>query len=594
MSAKSCLGLLLLTVHLCGCGQSAGHGPGASESFPSKAEAVPSSAVTGVSVSLNAGWNSVGLQAEQLTALSADPAILGASRWTSGGYTLSNFTQTDLNTGAGGRQGLWVFANSATSFTYSGTGGPSFVDLTLNGYNLVSFCTSSDLPGSRLTATQNGQSVPLGSVVLPQFTEIGPNNQYSQVDVSAGGVIKPGRAYWVAANTSNGPVRLNVTAPSPSPAASPGPSPTPSVAGPTLSSVSPSSGWIGGTSGIVLTGSGFRGATEVLFGGVSVRFTVVSDTEILADSPPQSMLGSPAQAITVQVVTPGGTSPAAPGATYTYTTAAPPGSTPPPAAGDSGPFLYIGERTGNQVSRKSLATAPGPATVYSTGTTAPQGLAFAPDGRLFVTSSTAGTVDVIPPGGGTSTVYGTGLTNPQGLAFEGTNLFVGNTSNIAQVASPGGAATFAYNLALGITPGFNPGQLALNAEGFLMCADEGIGIDIRRGGPFLDTFFGLGITKGLAFDSSGNVYASLLSGTIVRIAYIPGGSAGTFSFYFTGLNQPQNLAFDAANNLYVAEYGAGTGTQIRKILPPAVPGDAGIDGGAFVTGLNGPWALTIR
>lgn len=173
----------------------------------------PASPVTEVAVNLQAGWNAVGLQAEQVAALSANPAVAGIIRWNGpAGYTSGNLS--------GVNSGGWVFATNATSFTYSASDPePTHVDLPFNGYNLVGFGTSVDVPGSALTATQNGRSVPLSSVVLTQFTEIGANNQCTPVDVLAGGILKPGRAYWVVANTSNGVVRLHLPTASPSPAA---------------------------------------------------------------------------------------------------------------------------------------------------------------------------------------------------------------------------------------------------------------------------------------------------------------------------------------------------------------------------------------
>ena len=204
--------LILLTLLLAGCGQS-GSEQRNSEAGPSSTRVARK--VDNVSVALNPGWNAVGFQAQTLSSLSANPGVVGFARWTGSGYTLGSVTASELNAAGAGRQGFWILASSATSLSYSGVddGAGNFVDLTLNGYQMVSFCTSTDLPGSALTASQNGQTVPLASVVVPVFYEIGPTNQYSTVDVQSGGVLKPGRAYWVAANTAAGPVRLNLASP---------------------------------------------------------------------------------------------------------------------------------------------------------------------------------------------------------------------------------------------------------------------------------------------------------------------------------------------------------------------------------------------
>jgi photosystem II stability/assembly factor-like uncharacterized protein len=68
---------------------------------------------------------------------------------------------------------------------------------------------------------------------------------------------------------------------------------------PTISSLAPSSGTVGG--GAVLGGTGFTGATKVTFHGVSASFIVKSDTQITAIVPAGATSG------TVSVTTPGGT-----------------------------------------------------------------------------------------------------------------------------------------------------------------------------------------------------------------------------------------------------------------------------------------------
>ncbi|WP_432587038.1 IPT/TIG domain-containing protein [Streptomyces sp. HD1123-B1] len=82
---------------------------------------------------------------------------------------------------------------------------------------------------------------------------------------------------------------------------------------PVLSSVSPTQGPPAGGNTVTLTGSGFTGATAVLFGSTpATSFTVVSSTQITATAPPGT------GTVQVTVVTPGGTSN---GVGYTYTSA---------------------------------------------------------------------------------------------------------------------------------------------------------------------------------------------------------------------------------------------------------------------------------
>lgn len=79
-----------------------------------------------------------------------------------------------------------------------------------------------------------------------------------------------------------------------------------------MTEISPASGSTVGGDSITITGSGFVGATEVEFGGVTAHMTVDSDTEITAISPPGS------GTVDVTVVTPNGPSATSPADQFTY------------------------------------------------------------------------------------------------------------------------------------------------------------------------------------------------------------------------------------------------------------------------------------
>lgn len=225
------VGILYLSLGLlvgCGSGGKTGSGgaQGSSTFARTDSTSQAASTVVNVTVPLQAGWNGVGFRSQQVVLTDAPAAISGLAFLEGPGYQTRNFNAVEINSGAGGRRGFWVFATQATSFTYSGQDtGPNFVDLA-PGYNLVSFATDRDIPGSSVTASQNGQTVPLNSVVLTSFIEIQPPRTYANVDVTTG-TLRPGLAYWVFASQA---VRLNLPAnPTPSPGASPGPSSSPTA-----------------------------------------------------------------------------------------------------------------------------------------------------------------------------------------------------------------------------------------------------------------------------------------------------------------------------------------------------------------------------
>src|SRR5205807_3316504 len=73
---------------------------------------------------------------------------------------------------------------------------------------------------------------------------------------------------------------------------------------------------------------------------------------------------------------------------------------------------------------------------------------------------------------------------------------------------------------------------------------------------------------GLAFDNSGNLFATSVDGSNGRgaiLKFTPDGAETTFA---TGLtNNPRGLAFDSTGNLFVAEVPATTTGDILKFTP---------------------------
>ena len=77
--------------------------------------------------------------------------------------------------------------------------------------------------------------------------------------------------------------------------------------------------------------------------------------------------------------------------------------------------LFIGDRGTNQVMR--VAASGGQATVFATGFANPMDVEFDRTGRLFVTNYDTGTIAVVDSGGVVSP-FASGLNYPAGLAFD--------------------------------------------------------------------------------------------------------------------------------------------------------------------------------
>lgn len=169
------------------------------------------------------GYNAVAFQHLTITAVNSSAAIAGVAFWDGTTYQTRNLTAQDINA-AGTLRGFWVFANSPSSFTYSGNDDSGNRTATLTaGWNMLGFPSATDVPASTLAVRRNGTTVPLSSVLLTLFQEIGPTNAYTPVDVTAANaVLKAGRPYWAFSN--EGGVTLTYGA---TPSPSPSPTPTP-------------------------------------------------------------------------------------------------------------------------------------------------------------------------------------------------------------------------------------------------------------------------------------------------------------------------------------------------------------------------------
>jgi len=171
-------------------------------------------------------------------------------------------------------------------------------------------------------------------------------------------------------------------------------------------------------------------------------------------------------------------------------------------------------------------------TPFVSGILNPTGLAFDPDGALYVTSRAEGNVYRIDAGG-EATLYAEGMGVATGAAFDAEgNLFVGDRNGTIFKIAPGGSdgahKIFVYAT---LEPSPAAYHLGVGEDGTLFVTAPSLSPNdcvwaIDRDGTTSPWFRGLGRPQGLALDKDGNVYvASSLRGQrgLVRIA--PEGNA---------------------------------------------------------------------
>jgi hypothetical protein len=163
----------------------------------------------------------------------------------------------------------------------------------------VTGATPITLTGTGFTGTTN---VTVGGAVTP-FTVV--NDTTITLTTSTGSGVVP-IVVTTPAGVSDGTVMFTFGVPTAPVGTNPvgtGPITGPAVT-PTITSIAPTSGPVAGGTSVILTGTGFTGASAVTFGGVAASsFNVVSDTMITA----MTGAGVVGAGQAVLVTTPGGT-----------------------------------------------------------------------------------------------------------------------------------------------------------------------------------------------------------------------------------------------------------------------------------------------
>jgi sugar lactone lactonase YvrE len=196
-------------------------------------------------------------------------------------------------------------------------------------------------------------------------------------------------------------------------------------------------------------------------------------------------------------------------------------------------FATISGQRGKQTPVSIVRVSPDRiGTPFVSGILNPTGLAFDPQGELYVTSRAEGTVYRIDAGG-EATVYAEGMGVATGAAFDADgNLFVGDRSGTIFKIAPGHSDNprqiFVYAT---LEPSAAAYHLAAGADGTLYVTAPSLSPNdcvwaIDRDGTTTAWFRGLGRPQGLALDSDSNVYvAASMHGQRGLIRITPDGKA---------------------------------------------------------------------
>lgn len=154
-------------------------------------------------------------------------------------------------------------------------------------------------------------------------------------------------------------------------------------------------------------------------------------------------------------------------------------------------------------------TPDGESEPFLTDITNPTGLAFSPDGELFVTSRYDGSVYRVTPFKDAE-AFARNLGIPTGIAFDAEGrMFVGDrTGTIFEVNEIGEATSFAA-----IEPSMAAFHMAFGPDDYLYVAGPTLSsfdsiMRVSRDGEVTRFFSGLGRPQGLAFDREGNLYVA--------------------------------------------------------------------------------------
>ena len=247
--------------------------------------------------------------------------------------------------------------------------------------------------------------------------------------------------------------------------------------------------------------------------------------------------------------------------------------------------LFVSVNTGGTI----LKVTSGSFSTFATGLLHPTGLAYGPDGNLYVSQDLSGSltsvVSKVAVPGGTVTTAVSGLQLPLGLAFNSRgDLFIASYSTpkaVLKVASGSSTAT-TFSSVLN-----SPFGVAFNGSGTLFVAnrDDGTVVQVDPSGNVTAFASGFSQPNDLVFDGSGNLFVSNFSaGSISKVSPL-----GAVSTFVTGLSSPVGLAFDPVSGaLFVAAQGTSSIYEVTNLS--GATGSMSL----FASGLGGVQYLTVQ
>jgi hypothetical protein len=371
---------------------------------------------------------------------------------------------------------------------------------------------------------------------------------------------------------------------------------------PAVTSLSPAAGPTSGGTSVEINGTGFTGAVQVTFGGASVPFTVVSDSEITTTSPPGSSLVSVivftstaesalsfhdgftyANAPTITELFPS-TGPTAGGTAVSMTGSGFTGATSVTFGGVAASNLTV--VSDNQLTMIAPAGSAGPATVT---VTSPLGTASTTAANQYTYADTPVVSGISPSsgpnGGGDSvTITGSSLTGVTAVSFgtaAATNVIVESDSAVVATAPAHADGTVDVTVT---NPAGTSAAVTADQYTYAAAAPTVTAVSPATGPPgggTTVTITGTGFSDatGVSFGSTAAAAVGLSSATSIT-AVTPAGS-GTVDVTVTS---PDGTSAASAAD----QFSYGSAPTATQLLPSSGPTGGGpqvtVDGTGFVAG----------